>query len=193
MAAKAKLQPVQKSAIQLAKEVAAAATLRETLATLTDDAETIRDTIEGETDLHEAIKVAAGFVLNDEMLLAGIKTMQETLAARKERIENRRDFYKAAIEQAMLIAELPKVELPDGTYYLRTVPPKLEVTDEAKIASIYFTQQDPVLDRKGLLAVLKTWRDACAQAEAEGTEPPPPPVEGAELTAEGVTLALRRA
>lgn len=189
----AKLQPAQVSIQDLMKQKVAAQALRDALSTEADDGDLIRDTIEGETTLHEAIEQVDMFILADESLLAGIKRAQESLAARAARVDKRIDYYRSAIEQAMLIGEIKeKMELPTGTISLKKVPSKLEITDEPKIAAMYWKQPDPVLDRKALMDVLKTYRDAVIAAEEEGTEPPPPPVEGAELGAEGVTLAIRR-
>lgn len=190
----AKASAAQKTIRDLAKEQAAAIALRETLASMTDDVDAIRDTIEGETNLHEVIARIDELILSDECLLDGIKAAKSSLDTRKERVEKRIDFYRGAIEQAMLIAEIrDKLELPTGTISLKKVPSKLEVTEEAKIASTFFTQPDPVLNKKAVLDALKAWRDECDAAELEGRELPPCPVEGAELTAEGITLAIRRA
>lgn len=167
---------IQKSAQQLANEVAAAKALRDTLAALTSDPETIRDTIEGETSLHEAIGAVMEFVRDDEILVSGIDRMQETLSARKERVKNRISFYRSAIEQAMLIGEIPALELPDATISVRRVAPGLEIIEESKIPANYWKPQDPKLDRKAVSDALKS-----------GLQVP-----GCILDNGGVTLAIRR-
>lgn len=176
MSAAARTAP-QRSAQQLANEVAAAKALRDSLRAITDDDETVRDTIEGETNLHEAIAGVMGWLRNDEILITGIDRMQETLSARKERLKNRIGYYRAAIEQAMTIGELSTLELPDATLSVRRVAPKLEIVKESDIPAAYWKPQDPALDRKALADALKA-------GEA---------VPGAMLGNGGITLSVRRA
>lgn len=187
-----KLTEVQKSSQDLSREVAAAAALRQTLATMTDDADVIRDTIEGETNLHEAIARVMEFIRDDEILLTGIKSMQETLAARKDRIEKRMEFYRSAIEQALMIGQIQKLELADGTLSIRKVPAKLEVIQESEIPARFWVPSDPRLDRKALMDALKEYTAELSAAVAEGREPPPA-IAGAKLGDEGITLSIRRA
>lgn len=173
----AKTLAAQKSTQQLANEVAAAASLRDALKTVTDDADTIRDTIEGETSLHECIAKVMALIGDDEILITGIERMQETLGARKKRLEDRVDYYRAAIEQAMQIGDIPTLELPDATVTVRRVPPALEVVDESRIPAKFWIAQDPKLDRKALAAALKNREE----------------VPGATLGNGGITLSIRRA
>lgn len=167
----------QRSAQQLANEVAAAKALREALRTITDDGEAVRDTIEGETDLHEAIAGVMGWLRNDEILITGIDRMVEALGARKERLKNRIGYYRAAIEQAMTIGEIQTFELPDATLTVRRVSAKLEIVKESEIPAAYWKAQDPTLDRKAVTDALKA-------GEA---------VPGAVLGNGGITLSVRRA
>jgi hypothetical protein len=166
----------RKAAQNLANESAAAQALRETIAKLTDDGETIRDTIEGETGLHEAVGKVMAFVRDDEILIAGIDRMVETLVARKKRLEDRVGFYRSAIEQAMVIGEIQTMELPDATVTVRRVAPKLEVVDESAIPAGFWRPQDPKLDRKAVTDALKAGQD----------------VPGAALGNGGITLSIRR-
>jgi hypothetical protein len=160
----------------LANETAAASALRDTIAKLTDDGETIRDTIEGETGLHEAISKVMGFIRDDEMLIVGIDRMLEALSARKTRLQDRVGYYRAAIEQAMTIGEIQTMELPDATVTVRRVQPKLEVVDESAIPAAFWTPQDPKLDRKAVTDALKAGQE----------------VPGATLGNGGITLSIRR-
>jgi len=161
----------------LANEAAAAKALRDTLATITTDADTIRDTIEGETSLHETITHVMALIRDDEMLVDGIDRMQEALAARKKRLQDRIGYYRAAIEQAMTIGEIQTMELPDATVTVRRVAPALEVIEESKIPAAFFTPQDPKLNRKAVTDALKAGQ----------------PVPGATLGNGGITLSIRRA
>jgi hypothetical protein len=166
----------RKATQNLANEAAAAQALRDSIASLNADADTIRDTIEGETGLHEAISRVMGFIQEDHILIAGIEQMIQTLAARRDRLSDRVDFYRAAIEQAMTIGEIQTMELPDATVTVRRVAPKLEVVDESAIPAVFWTPQDPKLDRKAVTDALKA-----------GNEVP-----GAMLGNGGITLFIRR-
>lgn len=162
---------------KLSKEIAAAKALRESIAIMAgEDEETIRDTIEGETGLHEAIAGVMVLIREQEILAAGIDVILKTMSARLSRAEARISRYRAAIEQAMQIGELKSLALPEATLTLKIVPPKLEIVDEAKIPSQFWKPRDPVLDRKAVGDVLKT-----------GIAIP-----GAIMGNGGVTLQIRR-
>lgn len=167
----------QRSTRNLANEAAAATALRDTLAKITDDPEAIRDTIEGETGLHEAISRVMELIREDEILTSGIDRMQETLSARKERLKDRIGFYRAAVEQAMTIGEIPSLTLPDATVTVRRVPAALEIVNESEIPAAYWQPQDPKLDRKAVTDALKAGQE----------------VPGATLGNGGITLSIRRA
>lgn len=160
----------------LAKEAAAAAALKEALKLETDDTEAIRDTIEGETNLHDAIAAVMDDIREDEILVAGIESLAGSLSERKKRLEDRIGWRRAAVERAMAIGELPTLTLPDATLSLKTVPQGLTIVDEAKIPAKFWKAQDPVLDKK-------TLKDALKAGDV---------VDGAQLTNGGQTLAIRR-
>lgn len=171
------MKPKQRRAADLANEAAAAKALKDSLASLNLDDDTLRDTIEGETNLHEAISAVMGLIRDDEILISGIDRMQEALAARKTRLEDRIEYYRAAVLQAMTIGEIPSLELPDATISARRVPPKLEVVDEAAVPAAFWVAQDPRLDRKAL-------GDALKRGET---------VPGVTLGNGGISLTIRRA
>lgn len=140
---------------RLAVETRAAQVLKAALLEVTDDPDTLADTIEGETNLHEAIaKVMAG-IGEDEILCAGIKIAAEALATRKARIEARIDRRRSAIERGMGAGELSKLELPEATISVRRVPPALQVLSEALIPPEYFDPQPPRLNRAKLKEALR--------------------------------------
>lgn len=165
----------------LHKATAAAKTLRAHLADiLTDDewaedADLIRDSIEGQTNLHEAIEGAAALVLETEGHLARIKMIAERLEARKRRYEARVRNVKMAVSVAMEMGELKSLELPFGTISQRNKPRALILQDESAVPSDYFVTPAPKLDRKALTAALK-----------KGAT-----ISGAELDNGGVTVAFR--
>lgn len=167
----------QRSVAQLANEAVAAKALRDALATVTDDETAIRDTIEGETSLHETIERVMELIRNSEILISGIDRMQETLDARKKRLKDRLAYYRAAVEQAMVIGEITSLELADATVSVRRVSPALEIIEESKIPAAFWKPQDPTLDRPAVTKALKDGQD----------------VPGATLGYGGITLSIRRA
>lgn len=164
----------------IAKETAAAASLRESLKTITTDEEAVRDTIEGETDLHELIAQVDASIIQDEALVAGNATLVSILQARSERVKVRIERKRAAIEQAMQISGLPSLEIPGATLSVKNVPPKVLITNEADIPARFFVQPEPVLDKKALNAAVK---EAAAKNET---------IPGTEMGNASTTLAVRR-
>lgn len=163
----------------LETERRAAEALRETLAKMPGiDDETVRDTIEGETGLHEAIADVVATLTDAETMSAGLAVMIEKFEARKARYEARTDFLRSAIEQAMVIGELRKLELPDCTLSLSQRPRQVVIIDEAKLPARFWKQPEPVIDKRALAEALKS--------TAEN-------VPGAVLSNGAVSLTIRRA
>lgn len=160
---------------RLEREIAAAATLKASLIRLTDDTEALRDTIEGATSLHEAVRAVLVAIEDDQAMVDGITARVAELAARKARFAAHIETMRALIEQAMAVGEIKKIEADIATVSLKAVPPKAVVTDESAIPSSYFETLPPKLEMSKLLAALK-----------QG------PVEGAELSNGGTTIQIRR-
>lgn len=164
----------------LAKQAAAARALKESLRLLTDDEDAIRDSIEGETTLHEAIAAVMDGMREDEIAVAGLASMIDSLSSRKHRLLERIDRRRAALEQALQIGEIKTLRLPEATLSLKDVKPGIEITDEAKIPAKFWKAQDPTLDKKAL-------KEALAEAKANNETIP-----GVTLGNGGITLQIRR-
>lgn len=159
----------------LSKQIAAAKALKASLEGFDD--ETLRDTLEGETGLHEAIAKCDALILEDELLIAGISEIEKTLSSRKSRLELRLERLRAAIEEGMRVGELKKLQIPTATLSLRDVAPKVIVQDETKIPETYFDPQPPRLNKTRL-----------NEAVREGCMP-----EGVTLGNKATSLSIRRA
>lgn len=159
----------------LASELNRAVEIRRALAEHADDPQLILDTIEGETDLAEACVVVYEETLEDEILLAGIDATIESLKQRKSRVERSIEARRGIILMAMDKAGLQTIKAPLATLSMRETPPKVQVTEEAKIPSKFWKPSDPTLDRKALAEALKA-------GEA---------VEGASLSNGGISLSIR--
>ena len=119
------------------------------------DAETIRDTLEGITDLHEMIAAVIRSALVDEALHAGLRFRLDDMKERLSRLELRANKKRELALEAMTEVGLTKLEQPDLTASARTGSPALVVIAEDRIPEAYWLPQPPKLDRQAVLAELK--------------------------------------
>ena len=118
------------------------------------DEETLRDTLEGISDLPEALAAVVRSYLEDLMVAAALGMRIGDMQTRLSRIEDRVEKKRATITSVMEKADLKKLEQPDFTASLRAVPPGLLVSDEKLIPEDYWKPQPAKLDKRGLLAAL---------------------------------------
>jgi hypothetical protein len=119
------------------------------------DEDTLRDTLEGLSNLPEMLACVLRSYLDDLALAAAlgirISDMQERIARFEQRAEKKRALVISVMERA----DLKKLVEPDFTVSSRITPPSLVITDEQEIPQIYWKPQPPKLDRQGLTAVLR--------------------------------------
>ena len=141
----------------LAHYLSAYQTIRERILALeTDlDEETLTDTLEGLTDLHEVVAAVVRSALIDEALAEGLKGHIETLQGRLRRLSERADARRQIARDAMVEVDLKKITAPDFTVSVRPGTPALVVTEEGSIPEPYWLAREPRLDRLGLLNDLK--------------------------------------
>ena len=115
-------------------------TIRERIIALeTDlDEETLADTLEGLTDLHEVVAAVVRSALIDEALAEGLKGHIETLQGRLRRLTERADARRQIARDAMLEVDLKKITAPDFTVSVRPGTPALVVTEESSIPEPYW-------------------------------------------------------
>lgn len=168
----------RETVLALENERRAAEALRETLSKMPGmDDETVRDMIEGETGLHEAIAHTMELLTDTELMIEGLKAKITQFDGRLARYEDRQAFLRSAIEQAMVIGGTDRLELADCTLSLGRRAPGLVITDEASIPAAFWKQPDPVVDKAAIKAALKDKQD----------------VPGAMLGNGSVSLTIRRA
>ena len=119
------------------------------------DEETLRDTLEGITDLHEMIAAVIRSALVDEALHAGLRGRLDDMKERLSRLEVRASKKRELALHAMSEVGLAKLEQPDFTASTRAGSPALIVVSEQTIPEAYWLPQPPKLDRQGLLGELK--------------------------------------
>jgi hypothetical protein len=119
------------------------------------DEETLTDTLEGITDLHEMIAAVIRSALVDEALQSGLCSRLDDMKERLSRLELRGAKKRQLALDAMNEVGLTKLEQPDFTASARTGSPALVVIAEDRIPDAYWLPQPPKLDRQAILAELK--------------------------------------
>lgn len=139
------------------------------------DDTTLFDTLDGATNLTEALGEVIRAALEEEALADGLRARMGAMRERLERIETASARKREVAQAVMEDAGIERILAPDFTVSLRVSPPGVAVVNEAEIPEPYWIPQPPKLDRKGILDALK----------AGG------PVPGATLTNSKVSLAVR--
>jgi hypothetical protein len=119
------------------------------------DEQTLADTVEGLTDLHEILTAIIRAALTDEALAGGLKGRIAEMEERLGRLQDRATKRRQIAKDVMVELDLKKLAAPDFTASVRPKTPALMVIDEAAVPSIYWEPRDPRLNRQGLLADLK--------------------------------------
>ena len=119
------------------------------------DEQTLTDTVEGLTDLHEILAAIVRAALADEALATGLKSRIAEMQERLERLQERATKRRQIVRDTMVELDLKKLTAPDFSASVRPGMPALLVIDEAAVPSIYWEPREPRLDRQGLLAELK--------------------------------------
>ena len=119
------------------------------------DEETVADTLEGITDLHEMIAVVIRSALVDEAVQASLRFRVDDMRERLSRLELRASKKRQLDLEAMTEVGLTKLEQPDFTASARAGSPALVVIAEETIPEAYWLPQPPKLDRQAILGELK--------------------------------------
>ena len=120
------------------------------------DDETLKDTLEGISDLPEAIAAVVRSSLDDEAYILGLKGRLDDLQARLARLRERYEKKRDLARWAMVEADLEKVICEDLSVSLRKGGDKLEVIDEARVPETFCVHQPSRLDRKTLIRARNT-------------------------------------
>jgi len=119
------------------------------------DEQTLADTVEGLTDLHEIAAAIVRSALADEALAVGLKGRISEMQYRLERLQDRASKRRQIAKDVMLELDIKKIAVPDFTASIRPGLPALQVLDEAAVPSIYWQPIAPRLKRQELLSELK--------------------------------------
>ena len=125
----------------------------------TIDEQTLADTVEGLTDLHEIVVAIVRAALADEALATGLKGRIAEMQDRLERLQDCAAKRRHIAKDVMVELDLKKITAPDFTVSIRPGMPSLLVLDEAAVPSIYWEPREPRLNRQELLNELKSGAD----------------------------------
>ncbi len=119
------------------------------------DDQTLADTVEGLTDLHEIVAAIIRSALQDEALATGLKSRIAEMADRLCRLQERASKRRAIAKDVMVELDLKKLTAPDFTATIREGLPALVVLNEDAVPSIYWAPGKPKLKRQDLAQDLK--------------------------------------
>ena len=139
------------------------------------DENTLNDTLEGATNLAEALTLLVRSALEDEATSDGLKVLLDNMKYRLARLEARAQAKRLAVLEAMEQADLCKLQAPDFSASLRGSVPSLVILHEEAVPSEFLVPQPPKIDRRVLL-----------KAVSAGARYP-----GVELAAPRNTLSVR--
>lgn len=141
---------------------------------VSEDAQLLSDSIEGETDLHEVLTRLVRQERDAAAFSEAIKAQEEVLAGRRARFVRRQQLARELMLSLMEAGSQQKVMLPEATISITNGRLKTVVTDEAAIPPGYFkVKRTPDLTRIG-------------EALSSGVNIP-----GAHLSNGGISLTIR--
>lgn len=97
---------------------------------MADDEETWLLVLASETDLTELMRKLEQSRQEAAANAEALTTNLKDLKARKYRFERREEAMRALAMKLLYVADVEKLQLPEATYSMRTVPPSVVITDE---------------------------------------------------------------
>ena len=119
------------------------------------DEQTLADTVEGLTDVHEILAAIVRAALADEAMATGLKCRLSDMQGRLDRLQDRASKRRQFAKDVMVELELKKLTAPDFTASIREGLPSLIVLNEDAVPKTYWDPGEPRLRRQVLASDLK--------------------------------------
>ncbi len=120
------------------------------------DDDTLRDTMEGISELPQIVEELIRSALDDDTLIAGLKVRLDAMNERMARIKDRYEKKRSLAAWAMGSAGIPKMETPDFGVSLCAGQQRLVISDPTKLPEQYLVPQAPKPDRTAIVIALKS-------------------------------------
>jgi len=132
------------------------------------DDQTLADTLEGATNLREALSAFIRSALEDEALATGLRTLLEAMKSRVTRLARRAETKRNAALNIMRRAEMRKLTEPDFTASLRSAPRSVIILQDTEIPEEFLIPQPAKIDRKAILEALSSGKSVRGAALSNG-------------------------
>jgi hypothetical protein len=119
------------------------------------DEQTLADTVDGLTNLHEVLGAIIRAALADEALARGLKCRLSDMQGRLDRLQERAAKRRRIARDVMVKLDLKKLVAPDFSASIRDGMPSLAVLDQDAVPKIYWEPSEPRLKRQILADELK--------------------------------------
>ncbi len=143
------------------------------------DEQTLADTLQGATNLYEAIAAVVRSMGEDESMIEGLESRLAEMAERKKRLEARIDKKRELVAVGMAEADIKKFVDPAFTVSLVPTQRAVIVLDESQLPPDYMRTPEPPAPRPD--------KKLIKQAITDGYLVP-----GATLSNGGQTITIRR-
>lgn len=138
--------------MSLYQQINLAAMIREHLtASVIEDEDLIRDTLEGETDIFECMDWLLNKIAEEKQMQDAIMNRMEALQTRRAAAGNREERWRGLLQTAMEAVGEKTVRRPEGTITLAPKPQGIQSIDESQVPDEFFiTETIRKLDKKKL-------------------------------------------
>lgn len=119
------------------------------------DVSELIDSLDGETNLQDALLEIDAEILEREMMAEAIAGQITVLEHRKIRVEKTTETLRNIILRAMDISGLPSIKGQFSTISVKYYEPEIKIEDESVIPANFWVAQEPKLDKKSLKDAVK--------------------------------------